>query len=372
MKLRGIVIVVLVLTSCTSATTSVSDTTVSNHSGPCPETIVIQVHDSPMSEMGFLYHILSSDYIVDPVAQSVTARLSTDNSELNSSRIQIRHSGQVTNFEQVSSLLHRDNSILLGLIDTDESIALSNTFPTQALFAPLQKSPDIVYWNPDVYPLATTIADHNSWDIRVMYADGAYYMDHLLATQQLKSTQPLNTYDGTPIPFIASGGSLLQQGISTVDPYAYRYIYRDWMKDISYQYVHQTGWQPYALSVSATPDHITRHKKCFEELIPALQTGLRDFLDSPSSSIAKMVDAVRQLNTTWTYTPDQAQAAVDIMIADGLSANGLDNVLGSFDSSRVTTLITSFRQALPNVPIANVTAQQLATNEFLDSTISLR
>ena len=365
--------VAVLLSSCTTNTTSTKNPTTSpQHSGPCPETIVIQAQDTPMSEVGFLYQLLSPDYVIDPVTQSVTSRISTSHADLNTSRIQIRHSGQVTNFEQVSAILHRDDSILLGLIDTDESIALSSTYPTQALFAPIQISPDIVYWNPDIYPTAATIADHKSWDIRVMYADGAYFMDHLLATQQLKSTQPLNTYDATPIPFIASGGMMLQQGLSTVDPYAYRYIYRDWMKDISYDYVHQSGWQPYALSVSATPQQLTRHVKCFEVLIPALQNGLRDFIDSPASTIARVVDAVRRFNTTWSYTPDQAQAAIDIMMRDGLTANGSDNVLGSFNKDRLTTLLASFRQALPNVPTSEITAEQLATNEFLDASISLR
>jgi hypothetical protein len=144
------------------------------------------------------------------------------------------------------------------------------------------------------------------------------------------------------------------------------------MKDISYDYVHQSGWQPYALSVSTTPQQLTRHVKCFEVLIPALQNGLRDFINSPASTIARVVDAVRRFNTTWSYTPDQAQAAIDIMMRDGLTAHGSDNVLGSFNKDRLTTLLASFRQALPNVPTSEITAEQLATNEFLDSSISLR
>lgn len=323
-----------------------------------------------MSDVGFLYQLLSSEYVIDAEKQSIAAPLATGNKALDSSRLEIRHGVQVSNFEQVSSILHDDDSVLLGLVDTDESIAFASSYPTRALFAPFQISPDIIYWNPDVYPTATRIADHNSWDIRVMYADGAYFMRYLLATQQLKKPQPVNTFDGTPIPFIASGGMFLQQGLSTVDPYAYRYIYRDWMKDIAYQYIHEAGWQPYAMTVSATPEQLTRNEQCLQLLIPALQQATKNFFSSPESAIARIVDAARKFAGTWSYSPEQARAALEIITSDGLAGNGTDNVLGSFDLQRTTDFLAAFRQAYPEVSTSSITAAQLFTNDYLDASVS--
>lgn len=373
MNFRGLIVVAVLIGGCTT-TNSMSQTTTaqSAHSGTCPETIVVHTNEMPMSDAGFLYQLLSTDYSIDPVSQTITAQISSLDTQLNTSRIEIRHGGQVTDFEQVPSILHNDNSVLLGLVDTDEAIALAGSYPTQALLAPFHISPDIIYWNPDLYPTATNIADHNSWDVRVMYLDGAYFMQHLLATEQLKSPQPVNTFDGTPIPFIASGGMFLQQGLSTVDPYAYRHIYRDWMKDIAYQYVHKAGWQPYAMSVSATPANIARHSSCLKILIPALQQALVDFLSNPEPAIARIVDTTRQFNTTWNYSPDQARAAIEIMVTDRLADNGTDNVLGSFDLQRVSDLLAAFRRAIPNVVSSDVTAKQIVTNEYLDTSISLK
>lgn len=66
--------VAVLLSSCTTNTSSTKNPTTSpQHSGPCPETIVIQAQDTPMSEVGFLYQLLSPDYVIDPVTQSVTA-----------------------------------------------------------------------------------------------------------------------------------------------------------------------------------------------------------------------------------------------------------------------------------------------------------
>jgi hypothetical protein len=364
--------VAVILGGCTNAVSAPTPSSQIPHSGVCPETIVVHTNEMPMSDVGFLYQLLSPEYTIDPATQSVNAALLTDNSDLKGSRIEIRHGGKVTEYEQVSSILHKDPNILLGLVDTDEAAKNVRAYPTQAVFAPFQISPDIIYWNPDVYPTASEIADHNSWDIRVMYADGAYFMQHLLATQQLKAPQPVNTFDGTPIPFIASGGIFLQQGLSTVDPYAYRYIYRDWMKDISYQYIHRSGWQPYAMTVSATPDQLTRHSQCLEALVPALQKSTKDFLLDPEPAIARIVDAARQFTTTWSYSPDQARAAHNIMVTDQLVSNGTDNVLGSFDLQRTNDFIAAFRNAFPNEGTMDLTAEQLVNNDFLDTTISLQ
>ena len=371
MKFRGVIVLAALLSACSqSVSTSVTTSTTSTHSGPCPETIVIHANEMPMSDVGFLYQLISAEYVINAEKQTITAPLATGNKDLDISRLEIRHGVQVSNFEQVSSILHRDDNILLGLVDTDESIAFASSYPTRALFAPFQISPDIIYWNPDVYPTATRIADHNSWDVRIMYADGAYFMQHLLTTQQLKSPQPVNTFDGTPIPFIASGGMFLQQGLSTVDPYAYRYIYRDWMKDIAYQYIHEAGWQPYAMSVSATPEQLTRNAQCFQVLIPALQRATKDIFSAPEKAIARIVDAARQFATTWSYNPEQARAAMENIKTDGLIGNGPDNVLGSFDLQRTADFLDVFRQAFPEVSTSNITAEQLVTNEYLDASMS--
>jgi hypothetical protein len=370
---RGLIVVAVLIGGCTATNSAPQTTTAqSGHFGPCPETIVIHTNEMPTSDVGFLYQLLSTDYSIDPVSQSISAPISSNDTQLSTSRVEIRHGGQVTNFEQVPSIMHSDNSVLLGLVDTDEAIALASSYPTQALFAPFHISPDIIYWNPDLYPTAKDIADHNSWDIRVMYADGAYFMRHLLTTEQLKPPQPVNTFDGTPIPFIASGGLFLQQGLSTVDPYAYRHIYRDWMKDIAYQYIHEAGWQPYAISVSATPANIARYDSCLKVLIPALQQALKDFLTDPEPAIARIVDAARQFNTSWNYSPEQARTAVDIILTDGLAHNGIDNILGSFDLQRASDFLATFRRAFPNISLNDVTAEQFVTNEFLDTTISLQ
>ena len=62
------------------------------------------------------------------------------------------------------------------------------------------------------------------------------------------------------------------------------------------------------------------------------------------------------------------------MIKDGLIANGTDGVLGSFDADRVNNLIDIGRPvyaAVGQEPPADLTADDVVTNEFLDPSISL-
>lgn len=372
MRIAAVSIAVLLLSSCSNNGVEQVSTTSESilAASVCPETIKIQTDQAPSAEMGFLYQLFSSKYTVNSVDQTVTGDINSGITDLASSQLQIRHGGASTKYEKVSSLLHSNSEFLAGLVDTDEAVDLAQVFPTKALFAPFQKSPDIIYWNPEQYPTAKTIADHNSWDVRVIYADGAYFMDHLTKTKQLKPTQPVNTFDGTPIPFLASAGVMLQQGLSTIDPYAYRNVYRDWMKEIAYQYIHDAGWTPYANSFSATPSQISKHSKCFEILIPALQNAQINFFSSPENSIARIVDTVAQFDGYWQYSASQARAAVEIMRRDLLVANGDDNVLGTFNNERVKALMESFYFSRNEPQTQNIAASEFFTNEFLDTSVA--
>ena len=87
-----------------------------------------------------------------------------------------------------------------------------------------------------------------------------------------------------------------------------------------------------------------------------------------------ILDAVAAINNGWVYTPGVATYAVETMINDGLIANGTDGVLGSFDADRVNNLIEIGRPvyaALGQEPPADLTADDIVTNEFLDPSISL-
>lgn len=151
-------------------------------------------------------------------------------------------------------------------------------------------------------------------------------------------------------------------------------MFKDWMKDVAYQYVHDAGWTAYQQSLAAIPANIEKYDSCLKELVPVLQQATVDYIASPDAANAIIIDAVTTYNQDWTYTAGQADAAVAQMQADKLVANSPDGTLGSFDLDRVTkfieTAIPVYTETGAKLKEALV-AEDLVTNKYIDSSIKL-
>ncbi len=76
----------------------------------------------------------------------------------------------------------------------------------------------------------------------------------------------------------------------------------------------------------------------------------------------------------WTYTEGTADYGVETIKADGLVANGPDDIIGNFDLDRVNSLIelaVPIYEAQGASPKAGVTADDIVTNQFIDDSIGL-
>jgi hypothetical protein len=151
-------------------------------------------------------------------------------------------------------------------------------------------------------------------------------------------------------------------------------MFKDWMKDVSYQYVHDAGWTAYAQSLAAIPANIEKYDSCLKVLVPVIQQAMVDYIASPSAANAIIIDAVTTYNQDWTYTAGQAEAAVAKMQTDKLVANSPDGTLGSFDIDRITKFIdtaTPVYSATGAKVKEGLTATDMVTNEYIDMSISL-
>ena len=110
--------------------------------------------------------------------------------------------------------------------------------------------------------------------------------------------------------------------------------------------------------------------------MPIIQHASVDFLKDPARANAIVLDAVAQFGTDfgWTYDAGTAAYAGDTIKKDGLVANGPDGVMGKFDLTRVSELIT---KAIPvytaqdSPPKAGLKPEDIVTNQFLDPSIGL-
>jgi hypothetical protein len=175
--------------------------------GTCPATIVVQTDWDPESEYGVYYHMLGPNPKVDTQHKRVTGPLVVEGKDTGV-QLEVRTGGPSIGFEPVSSQMYKDTSITLGQVSTDEAIRFSNKQATQAVVAPMEKSPFMIMWDPATYPQVNTIADIGKTDTKVLYFEGDTYMAYLTGTKVLKKSQVDGSYDGKPANFVAANGKI--------------------------------------------------------------------------------------------------------------------------------------------------------------------
>ena len=385
MKIRpllGVAVIAAITLSACGGSDSASDTTtpapaatgVDLVAAGCPATVSIQTDWNPEAEHGNLYQLIGPGYTVDSAKLRVTGDLMSGGKSTGV-KVEIRAGGPAIGYSQVTAELYKDPSILLGFTSTDESVSHSDDeFPTVSVVAPFNINPQIIMWDPETYPNVKTIADLKEPGVKVRYFGGAAYMEYFTATGILSKTQVDDTYDGAPAAFIAAGGKDAQQGFGTSEPYFFKNVLKDWMKDVGYQYIHDAGWTAYAQSLGGTPANIAKYDSCLTALVPVIQQAVIDYVAAPDTANAIILDAVAQYNNGWVYDAGQASAAVAKMQEDKLVANSPDGTLGSFDIDRVTKFIevaAPVFTASGSKVKAGLTAADVVTNKYINADIKL-
>ena len=340
----------------------------------CPSTVVVQTDWNPEAEHGGLYESLGDDYVVDAGSKSVTGTLVDANGDSTGVTLEIRAGGPAIGFQTVTSQMYADDSINLGYIATDEAIQLSDTQPTTAVLAPLEKSPTMIMWDPATYPDVTSIADLKAAGATVRYFDGSAYMAYLTGAGILDPSQVDGSYDGTPSGFVAAAGEVAQQGFASAEPYIYKNEVSAWGKDVDYQLVYDAGFQPYQSSISVRSADLDSMSGCLEALVPVMQQADVDYLADPARATAIILDLVTQYDTGWVYSQGVADYSVQTQKELGLVGNGPDGTHGNFDTDRVTTLIdqtTPIFDEQGTPPKEGLTADDLVTNEFIDDSVAV-
>ncbi|MBL7500100.1 ABC transporter substrate-binding protein [Frankia sp. CNm7] len=340
----------------------------------CPDTIVLQSDWNPESEHGGQYQLIGPDPKIDTGKKAVTGNLVAHGGVDTGVDLEIRAGGPAIGFQTTTSQVYADDSITISYVSTDEQVALSETQPTVALFAALEKSPQMIQWSPEVHPDWQTIADIGKTDTKVLYFEGAAYMDYFTGSGILKASQIDGSYDGTPTNFVASGGQFAVQGFATSEPYTYENEVRSWGKAMKYQLVADAGFNFYQQAIGIRPDKIEALKPCLTKLIPIMQQGVIDFMADPSAANALILKLVEEYNNGWIYSEGVADYAVKTMGELGIVGNGSTPTLGDFDETRLQELIDILDPIYEKAgkPIKEgLKPSDLVDTQFLDTSISL-
>ncbi|THG33303.1 ABC transporter substrate-binding protein [Naasia lichenicola] len=364
-------------TSTDTASESDTDLTIGSTdlSGVCPATIVYQDSWFPQAEIGYLFQLLGSDYTVDTDKKSVSGPLMADG-EYTGVSLELRSGGPAIGFQAPSNVLYTDPDVTFAPVGLDSALQLSKDFPTVSVYAPLDKSPLMVMWDPATYPDVSTIADLGPALEKkggyLRYSEGTAFIQYLTDDGQVPESVLDGSYDGTPGTFVASAGTLAQQGYASNEPYVYANELPEWDKPVDYQLLADAGWDFIPATLAVRQADLESLSPCLEKLIPVIQKAEVAYYDDPSTANAIILKLVDEYQSGQVYSADTIDAAITVLKDEDLASNGADDMVGNFDEDRVSdfydTAAPIYAQ-LGNPQPDGLTPEDLYTNEFVDSSI---
>jgi hypothetical protein len=334
----------------------------------CPETIVVQTDWFPESEHGALYELVGEGYKLDTEKKVLTGPLVVDG-QPTGVNIEIRTGGPSIGDQTVAGQTYSDDSITLAYANTESQVLQHGKTPLLSVMAPLERNPQIIYWDPAKYPDVKTLKDLGDQGITINVFGGGVFSEVFVAEGIWKQGQVDPSYDGSPSRFI-SEGNIAQQGFASAEPYLYENEFTEWGKPVAYQLLDEAGFKVYSQTLAIRPDDKEKLAPCLKKLVPVIQQSAIDFIDDPARANAIILDAVEQYDTFWTYSQGVADYSVKTQKELGLVGNGADSTLGNMDEARIQSVIEQMRLAKMDFS-ADLKASDLFTNEFIDPSIGM-
>jgi hypothetical protein len=359
-------------TTATTTTAAASADSSVSLKGVCPDTVVVQTDWNPESDHSEVYALASPDGTYNKSKKSYTAPLVSQGKDTGV-KIEIRAGGPATGFQSPTQQMYVDKDILLGYVNTDESIQNSKKLPTVSVIAPRENWAQVLIFDPAKHDFKT-IADIGKTDTKVLYFKANVYMDYLTGAGILKKSQVDSSYDGKPARFVTSGGKLVQQGFITAEPWQYENEVKAWKKPVATLKISDSGYPNYGETIAVRKDDVTAKAACLKKLVPMIQQAQVDYAKDPATANGIIVKAAEEYNNGWVYPAALADYAAKAQVDNDIIANGADDTLGNIDEARVQKMIDIVSPIYKrnHITIADGLApSDLFTNEFIKQGIGL-
>lgn len=341
--------------------------------GVCPATVVVQTAWMPEAEHGALYHLVGAEYRIDPTKKRVTGPLTVDGKDTGV-KIEVRAGGPAIGFQNAGSQMYADPDIMLGQVSTDDAIGLSAKQPVLAVVAPFEIAPYVIMWDPKAHPDFHSVIDvGKSRSTKVVYFNGATYMEYLIGSGILRREQADGSYDGSPTRWLAEDGRIAQQGFATSEPYIYEKSLPGWKRPVQFQLIHDTGYPIYPESVVIRADRKQQYAACLKKLVPIIQRSQADFVKNSASTV-DLIIKVNDAYKGYPYSAGLARFSVDQQLKLGIVSSGPNGTLGDFDEARVAKVISIVKPIYDGQRKAvkgGLVPADLYTNEFIDQSVGL-
>ncbi|OHV46705.1 hypothetical protein [Pseudofrankia sp. BMG5.36] len=338
-------------------------------SGICPSTIAIQTSWFPEAEYGGIYNLIGPNGKMDATKGVYSGPLGDTGIT-----VEVRAGGPLTGNDQVTAQLYKDDSLFAGLLATDEAIQNSEKQPTVAVLSYFDKDPQILMYDPGHYDFKT-IADIGRTDTKVLYFEGSTYMDYLVGSGQLKSSQVDSSYQGGADRWVSADGAIVQSGLASSEPYKYQFDTKNWNKPVKDLLVYDSGYVNYASSFSMRPDVAKKYSECLKKFIPMVQQSTVDYLANPKPMTDRIDKMNAEIGEFWQTSAGLDAYAVKTMVDRKLVTNDSTGTLGRFDTTRVQKMIDILTPIFDKQgkPIkSGLTPADLFTNEYVQAGIGLK
>jgi len=366
------VLLSLALAGCSSAAPTAQEAEAAGGDGAlssCPETVVLQTNWFPEPEHSAAYALIDPDEATIDADAGIYSGPAIADPNIT---IEVRAGGPFIGFQSSTALLYSDDSIMLAMIDTDESVKLSASQPTKAVYTPFQKYPLSLFWDPEKYSFDEP-SDIAASDATVLYSQGYAFIDYLVGEGIVREDQIDGSFDGS-VTRLVSGEDIVMQGYITQEPYRMKVDYPEYGRDVDHILLADTGYEIYPSAWAGKPEVVDAQADCLAQLVPAMQTAQISYMEDPDAVNQAISDYLVEIDQFFQVSPELAAEVHRVMQDEELVVDGADGVFGSFDPDRMermTGLLTDIYTA-SGVEVADgLAAEDLYTNEFLDPSISL-
>jgi hypothetical protein len=274
----------------------------------------------------------------------------------------------------------------LAYTNTDDLIQQSKAFPMTAVVTPLEKSPIMQMWDPQVHP------DLSADNFKVPEGSQLYasfkdkgYPAALVAAGMVKPDQIVDGYFGGSDKWTAGteekdGKKInknFQQGYASNEVYSYENdpAY-NWMQPVGYALIADIkglDYNVYAQALTIKRDRKAELAPCLKGLVPLVQQATIDYVANPGP----VNDAITAFNEKgygedfWKTSKELNAFGTQVMIDKGIHSNGPDKTVANFDEARVDALIKKLTPAFTGQESFDpaVKVSDIVTNEFIDPAI---
>lgn len=352
-------------TDTTDETTPIVDT--NDLSDTCVSPIVVQTDWYPQAEHGGIYELLGSDYTVDAQRGATTGSLVFQGADTGVD-LEIRAGGPFIESPVVTELF-LDDAIMFGYVGSDVALSRYGEAPTLAVFNALTINPQVILWNASKHPGIATIAEIANEVPAVSVFGDRPYMRYLVSEGVVPNDKVDTNYKGS---LMLATDDIAHQGFATSEPFRYANL-ESGSIETAYQLVHDAGWTSYPQNLAINKLRLETLRPCLAKLVPMMQQAQIDFVASPDRTVATILDVVEQFDTTWSQSAELANYAIATMKELGIVGNGDTTTFGDFESPRLDDFIVRATPILreQGLTIPDLTASDIATNEFLNPDITL-